>query len=165
MVFLATTPAGALFEALLRDAEWHGAKTLSLPLYRLAGQRLSLLRLREELAVIPLALPDRGRVITTPWRASRCAELTSTPDHSDTHVAAAALYEQVTATGAIHTGLTWASVQHAGARVYLLYQPPFDRGQWDVEETVALDTPEGARRIAAWLAGAGYTWLDDPGRE
>lgn len=164
MVYLSTTPAGALFEALLREANWHGSKRVGLPDYRLRDQRLSLVRLKRELPVLSIDLPDRQRVVDTDsWRDARWRELLSESAHGDTHAAAAAVYDQVVASGNVHTGLTWGSLQLRGATIYLLYRPPFDPADWSHEDTFELDTPKGQQRIADWLAAAGYTWLGDPG--
>lgn len=164
MVYFATTPAGALFEALLRadHCTWYGPKALGAPGWRFAGQCLSFATLRRPLPVLAVGLPDRARLVQTPWREARWRELLSTGDHADTHAAAAALYDQVTASGRPHHGLTWSSIQQPSASVYLLYQPPYDAGDWIPEDTIALDTPRGQQRIANWLKAAGYTWFGDP---
>jgi len=163
MVYLSTTPAGALFEALLRQADWYGPKRLGLPAYPLARPRPSPPPLKRALAGLPVDLPDRQRIADPgSWRDARWRELLSVDDHRDTHAAAAAVYDQVVAGGDVHTGLTWGSVQQRGATIYLLYQPPFDPADWNHEDTFELDTPKGQQRIADWLAAAGYTWLGDP---
>lgn len=163
MVYLSTTPAGALFETLLRRADWYSQQRLGLPAHRLAGWRLSFLRLKRSLQVIPVGLPDRQRIVDPDsWRDARWRELISVADHGDTHAAAAAVYDQVVAGGHAHTGLTWGSVQLPGTKIYLLYQPPFDPADWIWAGTFDLDTPNGQQLIANWLAAAGYTWVGDP---
>jgi hypothetical protein len=162
MFYAASTAAGALFEAPLRNASVGAGRQVYLARQDLHNQCLSRLQLQRELPIIPLGLPDRKSVVTDPQRDARWRELINTPDHHDTHVAAAAVYAQVRAAGHEHTGLSWPSVQAPPATVFLLYQPPLQRADWHPLQTIALDTPAGETLIADALGEAGYTWLADP---
>lgn len=164
MFYAATTSAGALFEALLRNATIYPKRQVYLPRHRLQGQRLALVELRRPLDIIPLGLPDRRIVVPDEhsWREARWRELISTADHRDTHAAALAVYEQVHAAGFQHHGLSWPSIQAPHALVYLLYEPPFQRADWSLIQTIELDTAAGETFIADALTQAGYAWLADP---
>lgn len=164
MFYAATTSAGALFEALLRDATIYPGRQVYLSRTKLKGQRLSLVELRRPLDIIPLGLPDRRIVVAdqNSWQEARWRELINTPDHFDTHQAALTVYEQVRAAGYQHHGLSWPSIQAPHAVVFLLYDPPFQRADWSLIKTIELDTPEGEAFIADALAKAGYAWLADP---
>jgi len=164
MFYAATTSAGALFEALLRNASIYPGRQVYLPRNKLKGQRLSLVELRRPLDIIPLGLPDRRIVVAdeNSWREARWREVINTPNHFETHHAALTVYEQVREAGYQHQGLSWPSIQAPHALVYLLYDPPFQRADWSVIKTIQLDTPEGEAFIADALAKAGYAWLADP---
>lgn len=162
MFYVATTAAGALFEALLRTASILPGRRVYMPRSKLAGQCLSIVQLERKLEIIPLGLPGRKIVVTDPQRDARWRELIGTADHHDTHVAAVAVYKQVIAAGQTHTGLSWPSIQDPLSAVYLLYDPPLQRTDWRLKRTVALDSQEGDAYIAHALKAAGYIWLADP---
>jgi len=164
MFYVATTSAGALFEALLRNASIYPGRQVYLPRSKLKGQRLALVELSRPLEIIPLGLPDRRIVVpdANSWREARWRELINTVDHRDTHAAALAVYEQVRNAGFQHQGLSWPSIQAPHALVYLLYDPPFQRADWSLIKTIELDTAAGEIFIADALAKAGYAWLADP---
>ena len=164
MYYCATTSAGALFEALLREAMIFSGREVYLPRDKLMDQCLSVVRLLQPVDIIPLGLPDRKIVVpdTASWRDARWRELINTGDHTDTHLAAWTVYDQVTAAGLPHHGLAWPSVQVPSSLVYLLYEPPRAPAHWAHRTTIALDTHAGDRFIADALAKAGYAWLADP---
>lgn len=162
MFYVTNVAAGALFEALFRAASISPGRGVAFPRRDLANQCLSLVTLREDLAVIPLGLPGRRMVVTDPQRDARWREIINTPDHSDTHVPAVAVYRQVSSAGQVHPGYSWPSIQEPRAMVYLLYDPPHRRDGWRVDQTIALDTAAGEAFIAQALADIGFAWLGDP---
>lgn len=161
MFYAANTPAGALFEALLRRATIYEGRQVYQSRSTLTGQCVSVVRLLSPVELLALGLPDRKLIVVDAQRDARWRELITTADHGDTHVAAAAVAAQVAAAGRVHSGLSWPSLQFPTSTVYLLYDPPFERDAWMVEETIALDTPAGEAFITQALADAGYAWLAD----
>ncbi|KZC39891.1 hypothetical protein RHOFW510R12_01205 [Rhodanobacter sp. FW510-R12] len=162
MFYAADTPAGALFEALFRNATVYPGRQLYLSRSRLEGYSLSVVHLVKSIDLLPLGLPARKLIVVDPERTKRWLHLMSTPEHSETHAAAGAVAAQLAAAGQLHAGWSWPSLQFPSSTVYLLYDPPLDRAAWVLQETIALDTPAGEAFITDALASAGYAWLADP---
>ncbi len=158
MFYVATSPAAALLESVLRHPVMVPGRRIDLSAAKLRGNTLSALHLLKPVPCVPLMMPERGLVVTDPRKEEEWRRILTTTRHADTHEAAADVAIQF----ASHSGdppLTLAgfgypSQQHSRSLVYLLYEPPTESRSWRIERSTDLESVEG-RREAVTSAG-GY---------
>lgn len=152
-LFLASTASGAIWEVLLRDLQPRNG-IIALPQSALAGRSLVQLRARHAVPLIDLSLPARRALfverdaaslqrVNTLWRL-----ILESPDHTQSHHAAAELAALATRLGLRFAGFTWLSSQDQGAKVHLLYAPPYDATGFEVVGIpIPLTSAEGIRAV------------------
>lgn len=170
MFYVATSPAAALFEALLRHARIFPERRIVIPWRGLQGQTLSTVRLLTPEAYVPLMKPERGLVVHDAAKDAEWQWLVNTPHHADTHRAATEVAAQFAAAVG-HDGLPrmlpgfgYPSIQCSGDSVYLHYDPPMRPSAWRVEQSVDLSLADGCRVLLIALAERGFLPLESPGR-
>lgn len=159
-LFLATTPDGACWETLLRDLQPRNGH-IYLPRAALIGRSLVQLRARVDVPLVDLTWPARRNLFVDRDATSQADVnalwklILESPDHTQSHHAAAELAALATDLGLLFAGATWLSAQDQGAKVHLLYAPPYDPASWDViGDPIALPSAAGiaAMRHAAAVA-------------
>lgn len=156
-IYLATTTGGACWEVVLRDATAREGK-IYVARSELVGRSLVKLRALAPVPLVDLRLPGRRALfdgrdasswtrVNTFWRL-----ILDSPDHTQSHHAAAELATLATQLRLTFAGCTWLSAQHQGSSVHLLYDPPFERAGWEVVgDCIPLSSAAG---IAALRAAA-----------
>lgn len=165
MFYVATSPAAALLEALLRPPLMSPGRRINLNPQSLKGNTLSTVLLRKPAPYVPLMKPDRALVVTDPAKDEAWRYMLGTPNHAETHQAAADVADQfsrhVCDPPLILSGFGYPSQQHSQSLVYLLYEPPMEPCHWHVTRSVNLSTAEGRRAAIVALAEVGLLAFDD----
>lgn len=156
-LYLATSAGGACWEVMLRDATARDGK-IYMARSELVGRSLVKLRPLVSVPLVDLRLPGRRALfdgrdasswtrVNTLWRL-----ILDSPDHTQSHHAAAELADLASRLGMAFVGCTWLSAQHQGSSVHLLYDPPYDKTDWEVVgDCIPLPSTAG---IAALRAAA-----------
>ncbi len=152
-LFLASRVGGAIWEVLLRDLQPRNG-IIALPQSALAGRSLVQLRVREDVQLVDLSLPARRNLfinrnaaslhrINTFWNL-----ILASPDHTQSHHAAAELAALATQLGIQLNGFTWLSAQDQSAKVHLLYEPPYAATWLEVvDNPIPLTSADGIRAV------------------
>lgn len=168
MFYVATSPAAALFEGIFRSPLMYPGRRVTVPWHRLRGMSLSTVRLLSPQAYVPLMKPERGLVVHDAVKDAAWQWLVNTPNHADTHVAAAEVAAQFSATlghdgtALVLPGFGYPSVQCSSDSVFLHYEPPMHAAAWAVEESINLATEEGYRAVLIALAAAKFVPVQQP---
>lgn len=167
-LYLASLPGGAFWEVILRDLQPVNG-IITLPPGRLDGRSLIMLRSTQPLVMLDLTLPERRNLFAgrdaagladaeTLWRL-----ILESPDHTQSHYAAAEIANLARRTGVKLAGVTWLSAQHQASRVHLLNDPPYTTDQWErAGDPIALTSPGGLRALRQALTDVNME-LADPG--
>jgi hypothetical protein len=169
MFYVATSPAAALLEALMRGPRMHPGRRIVVPWDRLKGFTLSTMRLLSPEPYVPLTMPERGLVVTDPVKDAAWRDIINTQNHVDAHGPAAEVAAQFASSPYGEDGLPrvlpgfgYPSIQHSGENVYLLYEPPMKVAVWYLEQSVNLETSDGYRAVLVALAEAGFVPVAGP---
>lgn len=165
MFYAADSLEGALWEALLRYTVIGRRGLCEFPTAKLRGQVVSRVRLSSPHSkVLPLSRPGLQHLFPDGDSAAVQAVkvLTTTPDHSSTHVEAAELHAclmNLTPPIKDMPMLSWKSRQFEDSTVYLSYHRHGAPSGWEkVGASQSLDTPAGMALIQAALGRHKFEW-------
>jgi hypothetical protein len=151
MLYAGETVDCALWETVLRDVVPERRPPHGVEVPPVVGYRMARLRIRCAAPVL-----DLGR-LGVRWLAGadlklrdRITVLTTVPKYTATHKEAARLLTALPRTA----GFLWPSKQTGEDGAYVFYQPPTASDDFEVIETIPLDSPMGAQLIDQALARA-----------
>lgn len=165
MFYVADSPEGALWEALLRYTRFGANGRCEFPVAKLKDQQLVRVRLVSDRArVLVLSRPELLHLFPdgdSP-EVEAVSQLVATHDHASTHSEAQELLDclqSLTPPIAHMPILRWKSRQFPDANVYLAYDPQVDESCWElVDDPTPLDTSAGIAMIRAALQRHGFLW-------
>ncbi len=165
MFYVSDSPAGALWEALLRHTRFGARGVCQVPVAKLKGQSLVQVRLvRDNVKVLRLSRPELLHLFPDGDgpEVEAISHLIATPDHTLTHPVARALLERLqglTPPIPHMPMLSWKSRQFPDATVFLAYEPQVDATYWQLDgDPTPLDTPRGRLLLREALARHGFHW-------
>lgn len=164
MFYAADTPAGALWETVLRSvAITPNLKAHVLPVHLRGFDIVEIRARRADLPLLVLGQPGLRCLYPDPdsLQAQAVATLLHQPDHRVTHPEAAQLHAELLAVGVpAMPVLSWPSRMHQASTAYLAYAPPMDDTWWEVvSPPIALDGPgAGHTLVATAIASSGFSW-------